>query len=167
MSTTTKKFLVAYVCLVLLPIAGLAGILRQGYRLTAPISVDGVWKLHANVTQLATLPCGHALASLEDPTLGISQSGRNFTLDLASGLKTKTSGVIDGARLSATMAPSDAWAGGAGCGKDRVFSLVASVNPNTDPKSLAGTLSVNDCPSCSPVEFQAVRQAPPAKKGAH
>lgn len=162
---SNRNFAIAYFVLVALPVLGLLGVLRNGRSLTAPVSVDGVWKLRANPGQLAALPCGNAVSSLEDTALTISQSGRNFTLEFANVLKTRTSGVIDGTSLVASMPPADAGSATGSCGSG--WLLTANVNPKADPRLLAGTLSVADCPSCMPVEFQAVRQAPPAKKGAH
>src|SRR5208283_757233 len=45
MSRTNRNFVFAYTFLVILPLAGLAGILKTGRNLTAPVSIDGVWIL--------------------------------------------------------------------------------------------------------------------------
>ena len=65
MSRTNRNFLIAYVVLVVLPIAGLFGVLKHGRSLAAPISVDGVWRLDADLSQIAALPCGSSLASTQ------------------------------------------------------------------------------------------------------
>jgi hypothetical protein len=165
MSHSNRNFIIAYVLLVALPIVGLVGVLKSGRSLTAPISVDGVWQIQADPTRLASLPCGKSLGENPETTLAISQSGRNFTLTIANGPKSTASGVLDGTTLKASVTPAAAWSQEAGCGVGRSVDLVATVNPKSEPRSLSGVLSVNDCPSCGSVEFRAVRLAPPAKKG--
>jgi hypothetical protein len=167
MSNTNRNFIIAYILLVGLPILGLVGVLKRGRSLTAPISVDGVWQVQADPVQVAALPCGKTLAYTPDTALAISQSGRNFTLTLVNGPKSSGSGVLDGTALKASVVPSAAWSEEAGCGNGRELSLVATVDPKSDPRSLAGMLSVSNCPSCAPVKFHAVRLATPAKKGSH
>lgn len=172
MSKTNRNFVIAYVLLVGLPILGLVGILKSGRNLTAPISIDGVWQLQADPAQLASMSCGKALGDSSNTTLSISQSGKNFSLGFGSinpsnGLRSVASGVVDGTSLRASLIPASATsAADGGCGHGRELTLVATVNPKADPRSLAGTLSINGCPSCTPVEFNAVRQTP-SKKGAH
>jgi len=172
MSRTNRNFVIAYVLLVGLPILGLVGILKSGRNLTAPISIDGVWQLQADPAQLASMSCGKALGDSSNTTLSISQSGKNFSLGFGSinpsnGLRSVASGVVDGTTLRASLPiPSATSAADGGCGQGRELTLVATVNPKADPRSLAGTLSINGCPSCTPVEFNAVRQTP-SKKGAH
>jgi len=155
MPVTNRKFAIAYVFLVLLPVAGLAGILRYGRNLTAPISVDGTWTLRADPAQLSALPCGKSLAASQAFT--ISQSGKIFTLTLPGNSK-GILGQIEGSNLSAQLPSSMS---GSGCGGD--LMLIATVDHKTEPRSLAGTLSVNGCSSCTPVEFHAVRDTPTAK----
>ena len=167
MSRTNTNFIIAYALLVGLPILGLVGILKSGRVLAAPISVDGVWKLQTDPVHLAALPCGKTLASSPDAALTISQSGRNFTLSLKDEPKSAASGVLDGTSLKASLVPSAPWSEEAGCGSDREISLVATVDPKANPRSLEGTLSVKQCLSCAPVDFRAVRVATPAKKGSH
>jgi hypothetical protein len=167
MSNTNRNFIIAYVLLVGLPIIGLLGVLKRGQALTAPISVDGMWQLQADPVRLAALPCGKTLAFTPDMALAISQSGRNFTLSLANGPKSTASGTLDGTVLKASVVPSAAWSDEAGCGNGRELSLVATVDPKADPRSLTGTVSAKDCPSCASVEFHAVRLSPAARKGSH
>jgi hypothetical protein len=166
-SHTNRNFILAYILLVGLPIVGLLGVLRSGRKLTPPISVDGLWHLQADPDRLASLPCGNALASSPDTALAISQSGKNFTLTLANGPKSTSSGELDGTALKASIAPSPEWSAQAGCGSDRELALVATVDPKSEPRSLSGTLSVNNCSSCGAVEIRAVKQTPPAKRVGH
>ncbi|MGA2413924.1 MAG: hypothetical protein ABSF59_05730 [Candidatus Sulfotelmatobacter sp.] len=172
MSKTNRNFVIAYFLLVGLPILGLVGVLKSGRNLTAPISVDGVWQLQADPAQLAASPCGQALASRSDATtFAISQSGKTFLLGFGSvnpsnGSRSVASGTIDGTRLRASLpANSIASAPDGGCGQGRELTLAATVNPKTDPRSLAGTFSIPDCPSCASIEFHAVRLAASSKKG--
>lgn len=167
MSATHSNFIMAYILLVGLPVVGLIGVLKSGRTLTAPISVDGRWQLQADPVRLAALPCGKTLAQNPYTALAISQSGKNFTLSLSDGPKSTAWGVLDGTTLKASVVPSIAWSAEAGCGDGRELSLVATVDPKANPRSLVGLLSVNHCSACTPVEFHAVRQTPALKKGSY
>lgn len=162
-----RNFILAYLLLVALPIVGLLAVLKSGRTLKAPISVDGVWHLQVDASSLASLPCGKTLTENPEVALAISQSGKNFTLTLANGPKSTSSGVIEGSTVNASIAPSPEWATQAGCGADQALTLVATVDAKADPKTLAGRISANNCPSCSAIDFHAVRQNPPVKRGLH
>jgi len=157
MTSTAKRFAVSYVFLVFLPVLGLLGVLRQGRSLKAPMSVDGQWKLQFDPAQLAALPCGKALASVEEPVLAISQSGERFTMTTSGGLATASSGVIQDTTLNASLQPSESTGHESGC--DRQLTLTAKLDPTANPKSLSGMLSSKDCLACAPVQFRAVREA--------
>jgi len=164
MSTTKGSFAIAYVLLVLLPLAGLLAVLRHGRHLTAPVSVDGMWKLQGDASQLAVLPCGKAVAASDNLAFTISQSGAKFTLSLINGSKASGEGMIEENKLNGSLQfPA---AGEAGCDSHEV-NLMAAVDPKANPRTLSGTLSVAGCPSCSTVEFRAVREAPAVKKGGY
>jgi len=165
LSRKNRNFVIAYILLVGLPIAGLLGVLKHGRSLTAPVSVDGNWQLQGNLPELAALPCGISSPASDEPVLSISQSGRNFELNLPNGFRTETSGMIDGTTLKATLTPA-VQPRALGCGKDRAVTLIASLNPDAQPKTLEGTIAVDGCPTCTPIKFVAVRQKP-AVKGAH
>ena len=167
MSHNNRNFILAYILLVGLPIVGLIGVLKSGRKLTAPVSVDGLWHLQVDSGRLAALPCGKALADSPDTELAISQSGKNFTLTLSNGPKSTASGALDGTALQASIAPSADWSAQSGCGNGRELSLIATVDTKADPRTLTGLLSINNCPSCDAVEIRAVRQTPPARKAAH
>jgi hypothetical protein len=162
MTRTNRNFVIAYALLVALPVAGLLGVLKYGRTLQAPLSVDGVWKLQSDASRFSTLPCGKPFAAAEDLAINISQSGRGFTLDFANRLKTKTSGVIEGNTLTASLSLSTA----TGCA-GQVLQLTADVDPKAEPRTLAGVISVADCPTCIPIEFRAFRPPVTAKRGAH
>jgi hypothetical protein len=162
-----RNFILAYILLVAVPVVGLIGVLKSGRKLVAPISIDGQWKLQVDPVRLAALPCGKALADSTDAALAISQSGKNFTLSLSNGPRSSGSGQLDNETIKASIAPSPEWAGQAGCGAGRELTLLATVDPRANPRSLAGWLSVADCPSCDSVEFRAVKQIPPARRTTH
>ena len=166
-SHPNRNFLVAYILLVVLPIVGLLGVLKSGRKLSAPVSIDGLWRLQVDAASLATLPCGKALAENPETALAISQSGRNFTITLANGPKSTSSGVVEGTSVNASITPSPEWSAQAGCGTDQGLALVATVDANASPRTLSGQISASHCPSCSAIEFHAVRQNPPVRKGLH
>ncbi len=167
-SHPNRNFVLAYILLVGLPIVGLLGVLKSGRTLKAPPSIDGLWRLQADTSQLAALPCGKALAETSDTALAISQSGRNFTLSFTSGPKSVASGVLDGTTVKASIAPTGDWSGQENCGRDRHLMLVASLDADANPRSLTGELSVTDCPECKGISFHAVRQAvAPIRKAFH
>jgi hypothetical protein len=159
---SNRNFIVAYVLLVGLPVVGLAGVLKRGRSITAPISIDGTWTLQADPGSLAALACGKSPA-LSDLAMAISQSGGSLTLTLGNGTKSPASGVLVGRTLKASILPS--WSDDAEC-SGRELSLVANVDPTSNPRSLSGTISLSDCTACQPVEFRA-RRTPPAAQGGH
>jgi hypothetical protein len=61
MSHTNRNFVVAYTLLVGLPLLGLAGVLRSGRNITAPISIDGTWKIETQSS--STQACAKSIAS--------------------------------------------------------------------------------------------------------
>jgi hypothetical protein len=167
MAHANRNFVFAYAFLVVLPLVGLAGILKSGRRLTAPVSIDGVWSFHADSAQLDSLPCGKFLATIPDKAIAISQSGRSFELSSSSGPKITGSGTLDGNTLRASLIPPAESSSASNCAGGRQLSLLATVDRKADSKSLVGTLSVTDCPACASVAFQAERQAPLNAKGGH
>jgi hypothetical protein len=153
-SSANKRFLIAYLLLVGLPLLGLVGVLKAGRGLMAPISVDGAWKSEPDSSNSAALPCSKSIRSMQDSLLLISQSGKGLLLSLDHGSKTSSPGAIEGNTVRATIPPSDTPTDGR-CG----LMLVATVDPKAEPSSMWGTISVSDCPSCPPVKWHAVQQA--------
>jgi len=156
-SPTNRKFLIAYVLLVGLPLLGLVGVLKAGRGLAAPVSVDGNWKV---VAEGAAGPCVKSLSAMQDSLLNISQSGKGLVLSLDSATKGSSAGVIEGTTINAVLPQADS-------ASDCSLTLLATVDPKTIPRSIEGTASVGDCPACAPVKWRAVRQARPTGKGAH
>ena len=163
MSHNNRNFAIAYILLVALPVLGLVGVLKRGRSLSAPISVDGAWKLQADSSRLAVTPCGKFLASITNTAIIISQSGRNFTLSVANSSIPTGAGVIEGNTIKIAFSLTDAEMG---CKNGHALSLTATVDTKADPRSLVGMLSVNGCSSCTPVEIYGLRQASAGKKGA-
>jgi hypothetical protein len=160
MMHSNRNFIIAYILLVGLPVLGLVGVLKTGRGVVAPISLDGTWTLQADPLRLASLPCGKSLTTSD---LSISQSGGNFTLSLTNGPKSAASGVLVGNTLKASLFPS--LSDDTDCGRGHELALLATVDPNATPRSLIGTISLSDCPTCKPVEFRAFRRPPAAKGG--
>ena len=131
---------------------GLVGILKSGRGMSAPFSVDGAWKIEPRTSGAATSPCGDYLSSVSNASISISQSGRILEVTLAGGTKTST-GTIEGKIIEAQFAG----AGAAEC-RDRGLTLTAILDPVVEPRTFTGTLSVDDCASCLPLEFRGVRQ---------
>ena len=127
-----------------MPIFGLAGILKQGRKLSAPVSVDGSWKLQP------AKPASCGLSS-EEGFLSISQSGKRVTVALTAA-KLTGDGIVEGNSLRAAIPNTDPE-----CGP---INVSADIQGRGDTKSLVGTLSVERCPSCA-LDFRATRQAPP------
>jgi hypothetical protein len=151
-----KNFIIAYVLLVGLPGIILIGILRIGSKLAAPLSIEGVWKVETNVAPVAALLCLEPSASAPEISLVISQSGKDVALNVGAGPGGRAPGVIEGNVIKTSplrLSRSE------GCA-NLLPALTAIVDPNTVPRSLAGTLSANGCPSCAHVDFRAVRQSP-------
>lgn len=166
-SSANRNFIVTYILLVGLPLLGLAGVLRSGRRLSAPISVDGVWKFGLDSADLPAGKCGKSVGSLQDSLVTISQSGEGLTLSLDNGSRTDGSGVIEGTTLNASFLMPAVPASEPGCGTASVFTLTATIDAKSEPRSMLGTISVDGCASCSRVTYRAMRQTRSARVEAH
>jgi hypothetical protein len=166
MSRTNRNFVFAYAFLVILPLAGLAGILKSGRSLTAPVSIDGVWILQVDPTQLDSLPCGKTLAAIPNRSIVISQSGSDFVLSFPDGPRVSASGALDGTTLRASLTPLES-PSETSCTGTPQLSLVATVDRRAESSFLVGALSAPSCPTCASVGFRAERQAAGAPKGGH
>jgi hypothetical protein len=160
---SNRNFVFAYMLLVALPLFGLAGILRSGRKLSAPISIGGVWKINTSPDQLAAFPCRQLLA--ENATFTISQSGRAFTLSLSNPASSATAGAIDGNTINATLIPAAVGAQDAGCGEP--LSLTAIVDSKAKPRSFEGALRAENCSGCAALEFRGIREEQAKAKESH
>jgi hypothetical protein len=163
-SHSNRNFVLAYVFLVALPILGLLGILRSGRHLTAPFSVDGTWKIEAAANRVPAPTCSNFLSAVSNAPLSISQSGEQLVVGLNGGSKT-AAGVLEGKTIRASFSAAEN-SGQADCA-GQPWTLTATLNPQTEPKTLRGKLSVAGCASCVPLEFRAVRQPRTVSGGAH
>ncbi len=154
----SRNFAIAYTFLVALPVLGLVGVLRSGRVLSAPLSVEGIWKLQADSKRSLALPCARYIASPRGTAVAISQSGKDLTLSLVGEPGLTAAGVIEGTTLKAMFHPSREGAGQGQCQMHRGLLLNATVNGKANPRSLTGNLSVADCFSCPPVGIYGVRQ---------
>ena len=162
MTNSNRNFLFAYVLLVALPLCGLAGVLRSGRSLSAPLSVGGAWRIASTPDQLAAFPCGHFLAA-QNAALNISQSGKQFTLSLPNSAWASNSGAVEGNTLTATLLPATTAAKPGTC-SERSLTLTAVVDPATSPRALQGELRAPNCPTCAAVVFRALRDEVKAKE---
>ena len=160
------KFVFAYAFLVVVPLVGLAGILKSGRGLEAPASIDGLWSLQLDTRQLDSLPCGKVLAAVLDTGILISQSGNSFVLSSPSAPKITASGTLEGTKLRASLTDSGP-SHESNCTDGNQYSLLATVDRAADPSILAGTFSPTNCPTCASVAFHAKRQAAASPKGGH
>jgi hypothetical protein len=166
-SSANRNFVIAYILLVGLPLLGLAGVLRSGRGLSAPISVNGVWKFGTGGALLPTGKCGKRLASLQDSLVTISQSGKELSVSVNNESLATGSGVIEGTTLKAKVPLPETSTNEPGCGSYNVLTLSATVDPKLEPRSMQGTVSFHECDSCPSVSYQAVRQTPSSRSGTH
>ncbi|MFZ0321696.1 MAG: hypothetical protein WAL56_21410 [Candidatus Sulfotelmatobacter sp.] len=167
MSGSNRNFAIAYAFLVILPLIGLAGILKAGRSVTAPISIEGLWTLKVDSPQLDSLPCGKVLGAVPEKTIAIAQSGKTFVLTFPSGPKVIASGMIEGMSLNASLVwPIES--SDSNCTGGSQLAVLAQLDRKTDAASLTGILTAPGCPSCSAVEFRAERQPQAStSKGGH
>ena len=159
MSRTSRNFVVAYILLVGLPLLALAGVLRSGRHLSAPLSVDGTWKIEIEPSSLTNQACG-AVSSLVNSPLLMSQSGRSLEVSF-KGKPAGSGSLVDKNLSSSISVGSDS-----ACGNGQV-TLAAVVDPKSEPRSLSGQLSFPGCQSCTPIDFRAIRQPRPPTGGGH
>jgi hypothetical protein len=160
MSRANAGFVVAYCFLVILPVLGFLGVLQQGHGMSAPLSVEGTWRLQVNEAELARLFCEEPTAGKQDSRVTISQSGKNLMLEWYGRTGAGGSGVIEGRTVTATLLPSQA-VPTTSCAAGRWLTLNAMVETHDNRRSLAGKLSAEACPNCVVLEFRATRQALP------
>lgn len=156
MSSVNERFVAAYLLLVGLPLLGLAGVLKTGRTIVAPISVNGMWKLEIENSPLTSQPCQTVITSLQHSAIAISQSGRQLAINFGGDSRMTASGTINDRDLTADIATAPS-AAEAQCATDGGLRLAATLDPKATGV-LIGTLSVNGCPSCSPVKFRAELQ---------
>jgi len=157
MSHTNRNFVIAYVLLVGLPLAGLAGVLKSGHSIKAPVAIDGTWNVDSTSLHTAGQSCDKAVSALAASSFLISQSGRNLTLTLQNANKTSGDGSLDGTSLNVPLAVTDSQM--PACAAGQALVLTGTIQADTDRRSMSGLMWVADCPACATMRFHAVRQA--------
>ena len=144
--------------LVGLPLLGLAGVLRTGRSLVAPITIDGNWKIQGDSSRVTGQSCSKTSTSLLNSSIVISQSGRSLALTFNTPSKIPASGTLDGTSLKVLIAPPRDSAAEAGCGGDLMPPLRPPLIRKSEPSHVVGdTNSQRLCVMCA-IEFRAVRQ---------
>jgi len=164
MSSARRRFIIAYIFLVGVPLLGIVGVLKAGRHIPAPISVNGTWSVSTDSTRLSPGPCGEA-NSLSNLSLVILQSGKTLSLAMEGTTKATGFGVLEGTNLKVPLILTRD-ASQAGCASAQPLTLIASVDPNSTPRSLSGSVSVDGCALCTPVAFHAVLQPRTKREGA-
>jgi hypothetical protein len=148
-----SKLIVAYVCLVGIPLAAVVAILWLGRQLVAPLSVAGSWKVEADFSALGSDPCMAPLTAFRQPFLDVSQSGGDLTVRLGNPQKTILPGIVRGRKLRIGAASAEA----RDCRDPLSLELQATVDGSADRRILSGTLGIVGCTICTAVPFRAVR----------
>jgi hypothetical protein len=164
MMARNRNFALSYLLLVVLPLLGMAGVLRLGRTLTAPMSVGGLWQIQADFGNVVSLPCAQSLTGA-GAAFTISQSGRSVTINSANLLISSRSGVVEGSSIKANIILAPSGSQETGCDKSHTLTLTARVDSLVNARHLAGMLSVDDCSQCVPVEFRATREEATNIKG--
>ena len=155
MSGRGRSFVFAYAFLVVLPLFGLAGVLRNGRHLSAPPAIDGLWRFQIDAGE--GNGCGIFLASIPDKLISISQSGKSFILSVPSEPAIAAAGTIEGNTLRASLTSRKSSSQNS-CSGATEFNLVAKVDGQANSSLITGVLSDANCVSCAAVPFKAERQ---------
>lgn len=166
MSGTNRNFVLAYAFLVVLPLVGLAGILKSGRGLAAPPAIDGLWSLQPDSTQQNSSSCDGVLAAIPGRTISISQSGKSLVLSVPGNPKITASGTVDETAVRALLISAESSTEN-GCAGPHRFAMLASIDRQAGATFLTGTLAAADCPSCASVAFRAERQPSAPVNGGH
>jgi hypothetical protein len=167
MSRASRNFIIAYILLVGLPLLGLVGILKAGRQVSAPISVTGEWKLDVQAIDPLSTRCGRLLASFQNASITISQSGKALVVSSNISATTTGQGVIEEGTVRGVIPLGDVAASDQGCGNSTAVTFVANLELHAQPRQITGSIALDNCPSCKPVTFRAVRQGSAAKRKAH
>jgi len=182
MSKSHRHFVIAYVLFVGFPILILLGILRIGRTLSAPVSVNGNWKVEAASTAPVDGHCPIAGPFNDNSFFVISQSGPNLRVALSGSKSTGVvasgtiasgmiaagviaDGTIDGKTVKVSIPSLRSNPANSNCGGDQSHILLATVDANAEPRTLTGSLSADHCANCEPRQFRAVRQPRLAGEG--
>jgi hypothetical protein len=163
MSGRSRNFVFAYAFLVVLPLLGLAGVLKTGRHLSAPRAIDGLWTLQIEANGEAG--CSSLIASMPGKVISISQSGKSFVLNVPSDPAITATGTLDGDSLYAAISSSES-SRQIGCPGQPQISMIAKLEREANSSIIIGQLSDVGCSSCSAVPFKAARKEDaPSKAG--
>jgi hypothetical protein len=141
------RSLVTYLLLVIPPLGGLLAILYFGGRLTPPRSIGGTWTI--------TSPLASSGERCPPPaTLRVQQSGPRAELAFGDDLQASLVLELDGDRVRGASRPRSG---------PCPLALEARL---VEPHLLEGTLRTQDCSTCPPLPFRAVRE-PVKRQAAH
>lgn len=147
MQTNGKNnILLAYVCLVGIPLLALLGILYAGRNLYAPIALGGAWHLQADLRPPNLNECTPAVDAARHSVLIISQSGKYLTLVLH---RLQGSGTLQNGSIIVDLSGSTVAV---------PIRLDAHVGGLVDHDLMTGTINVKGCPARKAVPFRAVRR---------
>lgn len=159
-TTSPVRALALYLLLVAAPFAALVGVLRLGRDLKPPPSLGGRWLITSNVSTLESLPClGLELGGAE-PTMVVSQSGKQLTIKLGDVSSTELGAELDRLQVRGIAtrrkgaSPSLDRCDGAGS-----LELDASVQVTETSRRMTGELRVPACSTCRALPFTAERAA--------
>lgn len=155
LSPSLRKFAIGYVLLVGVPLLGVIGNLHLGRKLSAPISVDGVWDITI-AALLTNDDCAPSL-SARSLVLAIAQSGNHLLISSSADLMNGVDGQIDGRKVTAVSLPLT------GNNENRCADTKVSLSADIDstrPVAMDGELSVEGCSACPPLRFTALKRSP-------
>jgi hypothetical protein len=152
---SSAKLVFAYVCLVGIPLAGVAGILWLGHhKVTAPLSVSGAWDVETDVRASSGNRCLAALERFSQPFLHVSQSGNTLTVRLGNPHKTTVPGIVQ----NRTLRIGDYGKEAGDCLDPISLRLQAVVQGPRERRTLTGTMAIAGCSTCPLLPFRAVRR---------
>ena len=138
-----------YAVLVVLPVAGVLGILRAGRHLTAPLAVGGDYAIQS----VDTVGCASSRPDRVSGRVRVVQSGTRVEVRVAGSVDAVFDGRVEARRIQAVARARKTSSGDAG-----TLRLDATVLGPADSLQLRGTLS-----DCAPLGFRAFTAAPAAK----
>jgi hypothetical protein len=147
-----------YLILVGTPFAGLLAILHVGNRLSAPFCIKGEWRLEASREDASGSPVNDLVTAMQQKRLKISQSGTHLALTLEDFSRTTLSGELEGNRLIVMGEMPLTEVTGDEKGAKSSVLLRATIDPESEPLCMQGSVTVQGQQDAQPVLFKALRQ---------
>ena len=139
----SRRLILEYFLMVIIPLLGLVGVLELGKGLTPPPSLAGAWEVEVHLP--ANAPCSLNLAPRRQE-ITVSQSGQQLLVRVQSGAQEVLLGKIEGLRFIAAANE-----------KSRLRMSARIEDPQGDP-SMEGVFEALGQPGCAPVAFRAARK---------